>query len=237
MVRRADGRPRHAQIAADLRERIMAGEYPPGAALPSTPRLVEQYGAANPTIQKALRALKSEGFLYSQQGKGVYVRNRQPFAVEAAPYLTPSPGGYSYGILEVAEVRPPPDVAQALGITGDATAVLRRRVLSHDGDPVELDSSYYPREIADGSELARPRKIRGGAPRVLAELGYPQRYFTDRVSARMPTTEEAELLDLPDVPVIRQFRVIYSDRQRPVEVSLLIKGGHLYELLYTQPAP
>ena len=37
-------------------------------------------------------------------------------------------------------------------------------------------------------------------------------------------------------PVIRQLRVIYSDNERPVEASVLIKGGHLYELLYRQTA-
>jgi GntR family transcriptional regulator len=52
----------------------------------------------------------------------------------------------------------------------------------------------------------------------------------------MPTTEEVKLLDLPNVPIIRQFRVIYSDNGRPVEASVLVKGGHLYELLYKQSA-
>jgi len=32
--------------------------------------------------------------------------------------------------------------------------------------------------------------------------------------------------------VIRQFHVIYSNGRRPVEVSVLIKGAHLYELSY-----
>jgi len=34
--------------------------------------------------------------------------------------------------------------------------------------------------------------------------------------------------------VIRQLRVVYSDDERPVEASVLIKGAHLYELLYRQ---
>jgi len=51
----------------------------------------------------------------------------------------------------------------------------------------------------------------------------------------MPTTEEVELLDLPvNVPVIRQFRVIRSAAGRPVEASVLVKGGHVYELRYRQ---
>lgn len=100
---------------------------------------------------------------------------------------------------------------------------------------MEIGSSYYPLEVVQGSDLTRPDRIRGGAPRALADLGYPQRYLVDAVSARMPTTEEADLLALPDVPVIRQFRVVFSDADRPVEASILVKGAHLYELQYRLP--
>jgi GntR family transcriptional regulator len=233
---RSDDRPRHEQIAAKLREQILSGEFSPGEALPSTPNLVERYGAANPTIQKAIRALKEEGFLTSQPGKGVYVRNRQPFVVKVAAYFAPSPGGYSYQNLEVAELRPPGEVAEALNLPPEGTAALRRRITRYRGEPVELVWSYYPMDIAAGTPLAAPGKISGGAPAALANLGYPERHFTDRVSVRMPTTEEVELLDLPNVPVIRQFRVIYSDNERPVEATVMVKGGHLHELLYEQQA-
>lgn len=226
----------HEQVAADLRARIMSGDLKPGAQLPSTAQLVEQYGAANPTIQRALRVLKSEGFLFSHPGKGVYVRDKQPFTVDVSPYFAPSPGGYSYELLEVAEVQPPGEVAEAFGLPDGGTAMLRRRLLRHDGEPVELNWSYYPLDIVDGTALAREGRIRGGAPRALEDLGYPQREMVDTVSVRMPTTEEIEILDLPEVPVMRQFRVIYSDDQRPVEVSVLIKGAHLYQLRYRQPA-
>lgn len=238
MARRTDGRPRHQQIAADIRAQIMSGELPLGAQLPSTPNLVAQYTAANATIQRALAALKDEGFLDSHVGKGVYVRARRPHVVEAAAYVVPSSRGYSYQLLEVAEARPPADVAEALGLVDGDVAVLRQRLLSHDGEPVELSWSYYPTSIGRGSDLAKRGKIRGGAPQVLAELGYPQRAFTDRLSARLPTTDELETLDLPDdVPVIRQLRVIYSNEARPVEASILVKGAHRYELLYRQSIP
>jgi len=214
----------------------MAGDFQPGAQLPSTSTLVERYGVANPTIQKALRALKAEGFLTSQQGKGVYVRDKQPFTVEVAPYFAPAPGGYSYDLIEVAAPVPPAEVRQVFGLDEGARALLRRRILRHNGQPVELGHSYYPLAIVAGSDLMASRKIRGGARRVLADLGYPQARFVDRVSTREPTTEEVEMLDLPLVPVIRQFRVIYTAADVPVEASVLIKGGHLYELVYRQLA-
>lgn len=236
MAQRAGERPPYEQAAAVLRARIMAGDLAPGTQLPSTAQLVAEFGVSNTTVQKAIAVLKGEGYLASRQGKGVYVRDRQPFRVEAGAFFAPSSGGYSYDLLETGEVQPPAEVAAALVTGSGERALLRRRLLRHDGHPVEVEWSYYPLELARSSDLARPRKVRGGAPRVLAELGYPQRYFVDAVSARMPTAEEADLLILPDVPVIRQFRVIYSDDDRPVEASVLVKGAHLYELLYRQPA-
>lgn len=236
MVKKRDERPRHQQIAAELRALIMSGDLTPGTKLPSTPQLVDRYKSSNATIQRALRALKDEGFVSSRSGAGVYVRGRQPFIVDVANYFAPSPGGYSYDLLDVAEVRPPADVAEALDLPDDGVAILRHRLLRHDGDVVELSWSYYPSTIAQGTDLAGSVKIRGGAPRVLNDAGYPQRDFADRLSARMPTPEESEALGLPsDVPVIRQFRVIHSDNNLPVEVSVLVKGGHLYELRYRQP--
>jgi GntR family transcriptional regulator len=235
MMPQAPGRPPYERVAADVRAQIMAGDLTPGTRLPSTAQLVEQFGVSNTTVQKALAVLKGEGYLSSRQGKGVYVRDRQPFRVGVAAFLPPSPDGYSYDILQAREEIPPAEVARTLAIAPGEPAMLRCRLLRYQGNPVEAGWSYYPMGIVRGSALARPGRVPGGAPRILAELGYPERYFTDAVSARMPTAEEASLLRLPDVPVIRQFRVIYSDGDRPVEASVLIKGAHLYELLYRQP--
>jgi GntR family transcriptional regulator len=235
LARRSDSRPRHEQIAAVIRAQIMAGDLPPGTQLPSTPNLVAQYSAANATIQSALAALKEEGFLYSQVGKGVYVRDRRPLVIDVAAYFAPSQGGYSYQLLDVTEVESPPEVAEALALAAGDAVILRHRLLLHDGEPVELAWSYYPASIVRDTELSRRKKIAGGAPRALADLGYPQHDFLDRLSVRMPTTEEVELLELPgNVPVIRQLRVVRSVGDRPVEVSVLVKGGHLHELRYHQ---
>ncbi|WP_218005945.1 GntR family transcriptional regulator [Actinomadura hibisca] len=223
-------------MAADVRARIMAGDLAPGTRLPSTARLVEEFGVSNTTVQKALAELKGEGYLTSRQGKGVFVRERQPFRVPVGTYFDPAPGGYSYELLKVAEAEPPTEVARAFALGPGERAQLRQRLLRHAGRPVEIDWSYYPLALVHGTELSESRRIRGGAPRVLAELGHPQRGYVDAVSARMPTVEEADLLSLPNVPVLRTFRIVHSDERRPVEVSVLVKGSHLYELVYEQDA-
>lgn len=229
---RPDERPPSHKVAAELRARIMAGRLEPGAQLPSTAQLAAQYNAAPTTIQNAVRMLKAEGFVTSRAGAGVYVRGGHPFTVRAAAYFEPSTRGVSYEILDVSEVEPPADV---LAVLGEDRAICRERLMLRDEAPVELSRSYYPLSLAAGTPLAGRRRIRGGAPAVLAGLGHPERKWSDRISTRPPTTEEAVLLDIPDgVPVFRQFRTVLSDDDRPVEVSVLIKPGHLYELEYQQ---
>jgi GntR family transcriptional regulator len=224
--------PSH-KVAADLRAQIMAGLLTAGAQLQSTAQLAELYNTAPTTIQNAVKMLKAEGFLTSRAGAGVYVREGHPFTVKAAAYFEPASRGVSYKILGVSEVEPPADVLAELG---EDRAVCRERLMLREEVPVELSRSYYPLSLAAGTPLAGRGRIRGGAPAVLADLGFPEREWTDRISTRPPTTEEAELLHIPEgVPVFRQFRTVLSDDGRPVEVSVLIKPGHLYELLYRQP--
>ncbi len=131
MPRARDTRPRHQQIAAQVRDLIMRGELAAGAQLPSTAQLVAQYGAANATIQRALQALKNEGFLDSRVGKGVYVRDRQPFLIDAAAYISPEPGRFRYQLLSVQAIVPPADIVEVLQLAPAATVFARTRILFH----------------------------------------------------------------------------------------------------------
>jgi GntR family transcriptional regulator len=247
VVRKTDGRPRHQQIAAEIRARIMSGDLVPGTQLPTTQQLMAQYGVTNQTVQRTLAVLKDEGFLVGRAGVGVYVREELALAIEPAAYLPVAGDGEPYPwlseagkkgkqgvvrLLKVASVEPPVAVAEALGVT-EGRASMRWQVLLLDQEPTELAWIYHPLDLAEGTALEERRKIPGGTPRVLAELGFPPREWVDRLSVRLPTTEELEVLELPDdVPVLRTFRVVYADGMRPVEVQILVKGGHRYELTY-----
>jgi GntR family transcriptional regulator len=163
-------------------------------------------------------------------------QERASLVVDAVVYHDPTRSRYSYQLLDVAETAAPAEVRRALQLADGERVVVRHRLMLYDTDPVELSWSYYPMSVAVGTELTQQRRIVGGAPRVLSDAGLPMVEFTDRVSARMPTPEEAELLVLPpNVPIIRQFRVVTSRDDRPVEASILVKGGHLHELHYRQP--
>ena len=77
-MRADDPRTKAAQIAADLRERIEAGEFAPGAKLPSLRTLASDYGVTQPTATDALQQLHSDGLAGHSSGRGYFVAEVQP---------------------------------------------------------------------------------------------------------------------------------------------------------------
>ncbi|MFJ1616797.1 GntR family transcriptional regulator [Streptomyces sp. NPDC088249] len=243
-----DRRSLHERIAADLRDQIMGGDLAPGASLPSTVHLKARFNASNATVQKALQLLKDEQLVVGRAGAAVTVREHRKRTVRPASYMAPAGSGEPYRwlteaaksgsrahstLLEVVEVEPPADVVEALRLSKSGTALLRRQLLMVDDEPAELVASYYPLEIARGTAMAEHRKIPGGTPTLLAEMGYPPRLSVDRVSARVPTQDQYQALRLPGgLPVLRTLRVVYSDDERPIEATVMVKAGHLYEVQY-----
>jgi len=75
--------PRYRQIADDLRARMESGEYPPDSRLPSVAELMDRYGVALATMNAAIRVLRSEGRIETEQGKGTFAR--KPREAEPTP--------------------------------------------------------------------------------------------------------------------------------------------------------
>ncbi|WP_037669491.1 GntR family transcriptional regulator [Streptomyces griseus] len=243
-----DRRSLHERIAADLRDEIMGGELPPGASLPSTAQLKARFDASNATVQKALHLLKEEGLAVGRAGAAVTVREHRRRTVRPAASMATGGPGQTYRwlteaagrgaqarstILDVTECVPPADVRAAFGLSRGRTVLRRRQLLLVDDEPAELVTCYYPVEIARGTSLMDRRRIRGGTAALLAALGHPPRRSVDRVSARIPTQEQYQALRLTSsTPVLRTLRIVHSDGERPVEATVMVKAGHLYEVEY-----
>jgi GntR family transcriptional regulator len=244
-------RSRQRQLAGDLRALILSGDIAPGERLPTTAELTHKYGVTNMSVTRALAILKAEGLVEGQKGKSVLSTGRRPTVVRASHYPEPVTDGPfpwiteaarrerigSSALIEVAEQPAPAQVAAAFGIAAGALVVMRHQLLLLDEEPGELVWSYYPVEIARGTALAENRRIKGGSPAALAALGYPLRNAVDQVAARFATVAEFVALRLPeDIPVLRQFRVAYTEGSRPVEVTVMVKAAQQYEIQYELPA-
>lgn len=60
-------------IAADIREKINNGTYPPESILPDQVSLCKAYDCSRMTIKKAFDVLALEGLVYRQRGAGTFV--------------------------------------------------------------------------------------------------------------------------------------------------------------------
>lgn len=62
------------EVVTDLLlERIVSGEFPPGAALPAEGELAAQSGASRLTVREAVKVLSAQQVLKTVQGRGTYV--------------------------------------------------------------------------------------------------------------------------------------------------------------------
>lgn len=64
----------YADIAADITARIEAGEYKPGAKLPSYSQLADLYSVSISTAARAVALLRDRGVAVGAPGRGVYIR-------------------------------------------------------------------------------------------------------------------------------------------------------------------
>jgi len=200
-----------------------------------------------PSEERRWKFFASEGLVDTRPGLGTFVRGSKP-VIRVAAYLSATPRatwqseGDSQGfhatqdIVSVATVPAPDEVAELLALAPDALTVVRRRVLRADDVPVQTSDSYYPHDIAAGTELETPGKLRGYTFAALQRLGFEIDHFRDEFHVRMPTPDEARLLRLGrGVPVMRLIRTTYAVDGRPVEVADQILAGDRYVLSYEVP--
>jgi GntR family transcriptional regulator len=65
----------YRQLAVILRQRITAGEYPPGRQLPSIMALMAEFELAAKTVQRAIAVLAGEGLVVTVPNRGTFVTN------------------------------------------------------------------------------------------------------------------------------------------------------------------
>ncbi len=245
------GQPAYRQIAEIMRASIQAGQFAEGDRLPSETQLMERFGVARMTVRAALQVLQHEGLAVAEHGRGVFVRRRQPFRRRSVQRLSRRHWGQGKAMWEadtaaqnrsftatvdVSRGRAPDEIAERLRVPAGSEVIVRRRLHSVDGQPLQLSAAYLPAEIAAGTPIAEPDAGPGGTYARLDELGFRLKRFVEEVQARMPTPEEVRRLALlPGVPVITVTRVAYTSTG-PVEVNEIVVNSDLYVLEYEIPA-
>ncbi len=66
--------PPWRRVAADLRQRIESGEWPPGGPLPTLETLAAEYRVGKSTARKAVASLQDDGLVVSYRGWGTFIK-------------------------------------------------------------------------------------------------------------------------------------------------------------------
>ncbi|MFI6484069.1 GntR family transcriptional regulator [Nonomuraea sp. NPDC050663] len=230
--------PLYRQVASILRQAIYSGVYKPGDVLPTEAELQDKYGISRNTARNALIMLLNEGLITRTPRIGSVVRERRALLIHPQRELEPQPEGeireafatavrtegreFSQDIM-IETVGADDEIAGRLELGDGEFAIVRRRLRYVDGQPYNINDSYYPRKIVQLSEIAEPGDIRRGANRVLQELGHRQVRVVDDIMGRMPTQREAELLQLDAGTCVLVFvRVGYDASDTPVRVAVSV---------------
>ncbi|WP_194924151.1 GntR family transcriptional regulator [Catenulispora pinisilvae] len=167
----------HEQITGQLREQMEDGTLPPGAPVPSSRALADQWGCSRVTASDALRALARDGLILDRKGLGFFVTDT-PVARPAGRRTAGTArvdGALPFKILGRPGYRvPPPHVAATLGIAEGEEALARTRLLHlPGGEPVSVVTAWFARSVAEHCELLhRTAPIPGGTTRhIVARTG------------------------------------------------------------------
>jgi GntR family transcriptional regulator len=241
------------RIAEELRAEIEAGRLSPGDKLPSERALAERYGTARNTAREAIRLLAERGLVTARQGRGVFVREPQRLfrfgsdryssknrETGLTPFRLEAQRQGKTARIEVVGIEwetPPRDIAERLNVPGDEASVLHRENHYYaDDEPVQIVSTYLRWDEAQGTALMQPRTGPQGIYGRLEELGHVMTRVRDEISARMPTPEEAAVLELlPGVPVLEVLHTSLDQDGVPFEVSRYVHRADQTGLLYEMP--
>lgn len=236
----------YESLADTIRSRIESGEYADGERIPSV-TYWEKQGFMRGTITRAIAALRAEGLVVSQHGKGTVVRQRFPRIPRRSPgRLAREHWAAGTAIQDhdtgtrprevdvvVGDVEPPADVAVALGVNPGVKVLSRSRRFTVDQRVVQLATSYLPTELTRGTQIEHTNTGPGGTYARLDEQGSGPTRFTERVIARGPRPEEIGALGLrKSGGMVFEVRRQAFAGERCVEVTVMVLDAEVYELIY-----
>ncbi|MDT0422201.1 GntR family transcriptional regulator [Streptomyces evansiae] len=255
---------RYEKIADELREEIRSGHPAPGERLPAETALAEKYRVSVPTMRQAMGVLQAEGLVERIHGRGTFVRKertrnhrsnerhqwekdraRHPEETRAETGSTEHDTGLELSDLvfhaAYEEIEADDDLAAVFGVKA-GTRLIERRYRTRrrtENAPFSLISSYLVRDVVSANpDLldAANEPWPGGTQNQLYTVGIELGSVEEQVTARPPTVEEAEELDLtPGVSVLVLRKTSRATDGRVAEFSRVILPGDRTELTFVTP--
>jgi GntR family transcriptional regulator len=254
--------PVYLRVLEDLREQIRGGVLPPGARVPSRNGIIARYGVGETAAKHALQVLATEGLIEARAGSGSYVRKvpaachlahdrlhfpGSPFGLEDPRRAAGGDGGpdgdaHSPRLSwehQSERVVAPPHIARLLGPgSGDVLVTRTRYLLSADGTPVQMATSYEPAELTAQTPVPLPEQgpfAGRGVIERMKVIGVQVDQVVEDISVRPSLSAEAMALDIPAGAPVLLIERAHRAGQRTVEVGEIVIAADRFRLRYRIP--
>jgi GntR family transcriptional regulator len=225
-VDRDSALPLWAQVLADLRRRLAAGEF--RLRFPGDTELTEHYGVSRHTVREAVRHLQDEGVV--ERGRGTFVRDgaiEQPLGALYSLFRSVEEQGFvQRSVVRHLEIRQDEEAAKVLGRAPGEPLVYLERLRLADGMPIVLDCSWLPGALAqpllrvDFTRTALYRELQArcgvrpdaGWERIRPVLPDPQQRVLLGLRARVPALAIERLATWQTTPVEWRHGLVRADR-------------------------
>ena len=214
--------PLWQQTARRIEQLIRSRDLCPGDRLPTESVLAADFGVNRHTVRRALKHLEAQGRLEARQGRGRFVRLPAiPYQLGARPRFSSTLEAQSVTpstkLLDIGVEIAPEVVADALSLRNGSKVIHIERIGFADEAPVSISSHWLP--LGRFPSFITCYERRQSITAALRDCGlddYVRR--STRVTSRLPTSRERELLGLPrHVPLIVTRSKNVDGRGWPIE--------------------
>lgn len=227
---------RYLELADELREAVLRGDFGDKNPFPTESVLCKQYLVSRFTVREALRKLTQEGLIKRRRGSGTVV---QPASARGGTLHQPLSNvgeilqyaqGTSISFDQLAPDEVDADIAEKTGMNPGGKWFVFRGVRTAEGrlSPIALTYAWIHPELADA--VAR---FQDGSPTLFGQIEQYAKRSVNRVTqdiqAVKATSDVAELLGLDDEdPVLLIVRCYFDIDDQLFEISASYHPGERF---------
>lgn len=219
-VGRFSTRPLYLQVKDSLVQRIVAGAWKPGAAIPNEIELSRELGISVGTVRKALDEMEGERLISRRQGRGTFVidQTSEECAIRFSN-IRDADGTRIGGDMQSCEVvaaSASADEVRALNLRAGEPVFRLHRVRMHDDVPFIVEDSTVPQSRFPG--LPQETDISPSIVVLAHRFGVLLTRAEEKVGVTKADDTVSETLKVTSgTPLLTLESVVYAIDGRPIE--------------------
>jgi GntR family transcriptional regulator len=226
--------------------------------VPSRNAIIMNYGVGETAAKHALAVLLAEGLIEARPGSGCYVRKApaaaflehdrpqfpgSPFGVAETATIEPDQPGEPPQVMarkltwehQTEHAHPPGHIARILDLSEGGLATVTRYLLSADGEPVQLATSFESAQLTAGTPVALPEQgpLAGrGVIERMRSIGVDVDEVTEEVGVRQCSRAEAVALAIPAGAAVLVVERTHHRGPHAVECTEIVVPADRFKLRY-----